>query len=202
MGEVLVVSWLRDNLELRRLPSEGTWQSDANPLGKYDLHLPTRTHRFEQGDSGGMLPQAFSELFSNVEITTPVWLLLPSSWIIKFQVKVPEIDDDELIRSHLLWEAQARLHGDVSRFHVLIPENTNTEFTTVQAIHSSALELLRDSAAKANLNITGISVEPEANTDYSFELPTDFREAVSIESGDDDVVKIKANVCSATVFSP
>ncbi len=178
MNEVIAVTWSADQVEIRQLPSEGVWQPHVPPIRTIELNRPTRIDRLTQLDSGGGFHQALLHLFADIEISLPVWLLLPNEWVQSFRVDNPNLQTDEMQRAHLLWEAQQRLSEDISRFMVYLPDDLTQPKSVIHMIRSDILNLYINESKKAGVEVAGIWVEPEWGKDYNFEIPSDFRDAI------------------------
>jgi len=178
MSEVIIVTWAADQVELRQISSEGVWQPNVPPIRTIELNRPTRLDRLSQIDSGGGFHQALIHLFSDVEISLPVWLLMPNLWVQSFHVENPNLQTDEMQRSHFLWEAQQRISSDISSFKVHLPSDLTQPKPAIHMVRDEILELYNREIRKAGIEIAGIWVEPEWGTEYNFEMPSDFRDAV------------------------
>ncbi len=181
MGEVLVINWSREQIELRQVPSEGVWPVDISPLKTSRLERATRVYRLKDSDSGERLSEALANLFTTVEITLPVWLLVPHDWVLTFHIDNPELQPPELRRAHLLWEVQQRLHGDITNFRVLFSADDTSPHTDVQVVRGEVLDAFTWAVTTAGLEIAGLVQEPAEGSHYSFELPFDLREAVPVD---------------------
>ncbi len=178
MSEVIIVTWTADQVELRQVSSEGVWQPHEPPIRTIELNRPTRLDRLSQLDSGGGFHQALIHLFSDIEISLPVWLLMPNLWVQSFHVENPDLQTEEMQRSHFLWEAQQRISSDISSFKVLLPSDLTQPKPAIHMVRDEILELYIREVKKAGIEIAGIWVEPEWGTEYNFEMPSDFRDAV------------------------
>jgi len=176
------------------MPSEGVWQPHMPPIRTMELNRPTRLDRFKQVDSGAGLHQALIHLFEDVELTLPVWLLIPKEWVQIFHMENPNLHPEEMQRAHILWEAQQRLAGDINKYSVMIPKDLTTAKFTIYLIREDVIELFNKEANKANFEIAGIFCEPEWGSEYSFETPIDFREAIPANLIDTTPTRRKAHV--------
>ncbi|NQU05603.1 MAG: hypothetical protein HQ568_05880 [Calditrichaeota bacterium] len=119
-----------------------------------------------------------SDIFNDIEIDQPVWLLLPSTWMQTFHIQNPHLSSQKMQNAHLIWEAQQRLSGEVINYRVLIPEDISTPEITINMVRDDAIDTYVKAAEAANLEIAGIGCEPEWDTEYNFEAPQDLRDAL------------------------
>lgn len=182
MGEILAITWNSDRLELRQASSEGVWQPYAPPDKTVELNRPTRSARLTHPDSGAGLADALQELFKDIEITLPIWLLLPPEWVQRIIVTNPLIESPEMYKAHLLWEAGQRLSGDVSNYITLIPAMSEEPKLELLTTRKDIVQTFTSQVKKSGISITGVSAEPGAEERYSFETPHDFRDAIPVDN--------------------
>ncbi|MCF7811671.1 hypothetical protein K9N50_11855 [bacterium] len=178
MSDVFVITWSSDYVELRQVTSTGIWQPHTPPIRTYKLNRPTRPERLFSSDSGGGFYLALTDVFSDIEIDQPVWLLLPHNWIQTFHVQNPNFPNMEMQKAHLIWEAQQRLSSNIINYRILLPEDVSTPKITIHMVRDDIVETYVKAAEDANLEIAGIGCEPEWDTAYNFEVPQDLRDAI------------------------
>lgn len=184
MSETLVITWDHNNLGLRKVASEGAWESSAACIGETEITRPTRTSRLFSSITRHNLERKLSELFEEVDISYPVWFLLPQSWSLKFQIRSPEIKSTELIRAHILWEARQRVQGDLSAQKVLIPTEITGDDIEIRSVRDELIEMVSEVCRNAGIDLAGVGIEPGDMEKYSFETPQDLRDADPLESED------------------
>lgn len=194
MSDVIVVTWSSDHLELRQVASTGTWQPHTPPIRTYELNRPTRPMRLFDADSGGSLHLALTDLFSDLEINQPVWLLLPHNWMQTFKIQTPKLSSPEMQRAHILWEAQQRLAGEIINYRVSFVDDLSKPKSTIHIVRGDVIETFEKAAVNADIEIAGIGYEPEWGMEYDFEIPSDLRENVSADILYTEGVVIKETV--------
>ena len=177
MSDVFIVTWTPDNVELRQVKSVGTWELHMPPIRSFELNRPTRIDRLHDEDSGGGLHRALKDLFADIEVDLPIWLLLPGNWVQFFQADRIDLASDEMQLSNLMWAAQQRLSGDITRFRVVLPSDLSTPKLDVRMVQYTLIEAFNNAVMAAGIEISGIWYEPEWGTEYNFEIPRDLRES-------------------------
>lgn len=177
MNEAFLLSWSETSLALNQLPTEGVWNPSEPPILAVDLSRPTRTARFNHPESGGRFDEALSNLFREIDINLPVWILMPNSWVSHYRIKIEDLNPPFLIDQFVKWEVMQRLHGDHSEYRLLLPTEYTPGEVDVYIIKSYLLDFFTNAAEKAGVDISGIGIEPDPGEHYSFELPRDLRDA-------------------------
>ncbi|MDP8238136.1 MAG: hypothetical protein P9X24_03515 [Candidatus Hatepunaea meridiana] len=204
MSNIFVVNWTPDEVELRQVPSVGIYQPHIPTIRKTKLNRPTRSERFSHADSGGGFNEALRVLFSDIEVTQPVWFLIPRDWVQDFEVDNPNLDSDEMMRAHLIWEVQQRLSGDISDYKVYIPTDLKNAKLTLSITRGEVIEIYISAFQEIGIEIAGIRCEPDFGADYDFDKPEDFRDAVPadiIDSIDSIGLKNQRKVSPIVIIS-
>ncbi|MBM3330014.1 MAG: hypothetical protein FJY67_11200 [Calditrichaeota bacterium] len=180
MADVFVVTWSEAALELRRIPSEGTWSDSSELVGSLPITRPTRISRLDDPASGGQLGAVLHDLLAEVDLSLPCWLLMPRGWAFEFDVQAPQLPTDEEQLEQLRWETTARLaeHFEEFRF-IFTPSGRNGAYRVVAA-RSELIDRYMAAAHVAGIEIAGIGYEPSAGEVYSFEIPLDLRDAIPV----------------------
>ncbi len=194
MNEAFLVCWSEVNLNLHRLPTEGIWNQDAEPLQSIELPRPTRTARFNHPESGGRLDEALNSLFREVDIALPVWMLLPDNWISHYRIKVEDLNPPSLTDQFIKWEVLQRLHGEHSEYRLLAPTDYAPGDVEVYVIKNRLLDFFSNALEKTGIEFSGIGIEPRNGEPYSFELPCDLRDAVQFKSESEVPIQIKKSI--------
>ncbi len=194
MSDVIIITWTSDKIELRQVPSEGIWQPPLQSIREYELNQPTRSERINKPDSGGGLHLALSSLFSDIEINLPICFLLPREWVQSFTVDNPNLKSDEMTRAQIIWEAQQRISGDISRFKVLLPTDLEAPKLTFHIVRLEIIDIYVDATGQAGIEIAGMMNEPEWGEPYNFEMPLDLRESVGIDTIDSSEVRPSVSI--------
>lgn len=183
MTNILAVTWGEEELALRRLPSEGVW-GDFPALKCVPLQRPTRGGRFEHPDAGGQLGAALTELFADVDINIPCWLLLPNQWTLRFISDPPDLKSPELILNHLRWESQQRIAGDPEDYRIAAALLMGGQRYFVCLTRSEVIQRCIGAAETAEIELAGVGLEPQPGENYTFEHPLDLRDALPLETED------------------
>ena len=181
MAEILAVTWGEEELALRRVASEGTWNKNSKVLKRVPIQRPTRAGRLSHPEIGGALGTAMTELFIDVDINVPCWLLLPNDWILRFVSEPPDLKNQELTLNHLRWEAAQRISGDPADFKISAALMMGGTRYYICLIRSEVIQRCLTAADSADLELAGIGIEPDANETYTFEHPLDLRDALPLE---------------------
>ncbi|NQT35086.1 hypothetical protein HQ587_07845 [bacterium] len=194
MSDVIIITWTTDKIELRQVPSEGIWQPPLQAIRECELNRPTRSERISKSDSGGGLHLALSSLFSDIEINLPIWFLLPREWVQTFTVDNPNLKSVEMTRAQIIWEAQQRISGDISRFKVLLPTDLEAPKLTFHMVRMEIIDIYVGATGQAGIEMAGIISEPEWGEPYNFEMPLDLRESVGIDTIDSSEVRPSVSI--------
>ena len=194
MSDVLTITWSVNQVELRQIPSNGSWHPRTQPIRSFTLQRPTRGNRLKDSDSGGGLHEALTELLKDVEITLPVWFLAPNNWIQTFRIDTHNLSSDDLKRSHLIWEVQQRLSGDISDSKIILPGNLDEPKVNVHAFRADVLNMIVKAINRSGLDYINVGFEPEWDGDYNFESPVDLRDCIDADSIDTRVLKTKLSI--------
>lgn len=181
MAEILAVTWGEEDLALRRVPSEGIWNKDARQLKRVSLQRPTRAGRLTHPEIGGALGPALTELFADVDINVPCWLLLPNNWILRFISEPPDLKSQELTLNHLRWESIQRISGDPADYKISAALMMGGSRYYICITRSEVIQRCLSAAETADLDLAGIGLEPDPNENYTFEHPLDLRDALPLE---------------------
>lgn len=201
MAEILAVTWGEEELALRRIPSEGVWNKDAKPLKRVPLQRPTRAARLANSEIGGALSIALGDLFADIDINVPCWLLLPNSWTLRFLSEPPDFKSQELTLNHLRWEAKQRISSDPADYKISAALMLGGARYFVCITRTEVIQHCIKSAETADLELSGIGLEPNTNENYTFEHPLDLRDALPLEpeNSQSPVKAISKKISPATV---
>ncbi len=181
MAEILAVTWGEQDLALRRVPSEGIWNKDAKLLKRVSLQRPTRAGRLTHPEIGGALGSALTELFADVDVNVPCWLLLPNNWILRFVSEPPDLKSQELTLNQLRWESIQRISGDPADYKISAALMMGGSRYYICITRSEVIQRCLNAAETADLELAGIGLEPDPNENYTFEHPLDLRDALPLE---------------------
>ncbi len=181
MAEILAVTWGEEELALRRVSSEGIWNQDAKLLKRVTLQRPTRTGRLAHPEVGGALGVSLTELFADVDINVPCWLLLPNNWTLRFISEPPDLKSQELTLNHLRWESKQRISGDPADYKISAALMMGGSRYFICITRSEVIQRCLSAAEAADLELAGIGLEPNPNENYTFEHPLDIRDALPLE---------------------
>jgi len=180
MAETFVVTWGEEQLELRRIPSEGLWAADLLPLRAVPAQRPTRLARLDHPDAGGQLASTLHNLLLDVDLTIPYWFLLPRGWAYTTTIDLPELPTPQERLEHLRWEIIARLANHIEEFRIIHSTLDAAGAVKIIAVTGEVIDYVYNFAKKADLELAGIGVEPKPGETYSFEHPTDLRDAAPL----------------------
>ncbi len=200
MAEILAVTWGEEELVLRRVPSEGIWNKDATQLKRVSLQRPTRAGRLSHPEVGGALGSALIDLFADVDINVPCWLLLPNNWTLRFISEPPDLKSQELTLNYLRWESKQRISGDPADYKIAAALLMGGARYFICITRSEVIQQCLIAAESADLELAGIGLEPNANENYTFEHPLDLRDALALETESNGRAPAKKKKVSSAVI--
>lgn len=181
MSQVYVIVWESDQLQLRRVPSEGSfWKSYSPPIAVAPLPRPTRMERIKEFRREGLLTKAIQQLFENFDIDLPVWFLLPEGWGSKFWLDDLPGETPEETMEHIKWELRLRLLPQNNAYRFLLGRVEQKGPLVALVVRNEILEFIEEALKLAEVEFHGITLTPIEGEGYSFEHPWDLRDSIPL----------------------
>lgn len=202
MADIYAVTWDENLLKLLRVSSEGVWRADTPPVKSVQIQRPTRPVRWDSPEAGGHLADAIAELFRDVDLNIPCWMLLPPGWAYRFQTELPELKSQDQTVAQLRWEIEQRLAHESSNYRFVAALMPGGQKWFICVVQNEVIGRLVHSAKTNEIEISGIGLQPQNGDNYSFEHPLDLRDGLAVEppSGPVSLAKKKVSPAILVIF--
>jgi len=194
MSEVLAIFWHPDALELQRIPGYGVWPPSGRTVKSVKFPRPTRISRVSELAFSGELQNTLTQLLTDADISHPLWMMLPTEWCFSFQLDNPDLSPPDLNQTQLQWQVQLRLHGDQSQYRVWLPQKIDGSKVTAHVVYGDILDSISSVIRSLGVDLACVSAMPEIGARYSFDEPSDLREAVPVNQEPYVVIKARAGI--------